>query len=634
MYQTYDEVNKVNLVVCQTQEEVEKEIAELYDYQLVAYDTETDILETWKCQAYGISFCGSFDKAVYIPNRGIDFTSVKKFLMSDVKKIGHNVKFDNNVIWKNFGIDVNNVVADTMLAHYLLDETRGTHGLKQMFSYYFGLEGDKYLKQLVSTQGSMVDLDETYLVYGKDMVSLKDLGTYGAFDAFMTLKLWKEKLESLLNAENLTSLFNLIVMNGSRILTITERVGVKIDIDLLNEKEKQLIEMGNKLYKSCVEELGHDFSPNSVKDLRKILFEERKLTPIKTGKTGPSTDKASLDELAKTDKVAKNIVHYRKINKLRTAYVEGIKKRMDENGILRSSFWIHGTVSGRYSSKDPNLQAMPKNIRDVFIARPGHKFLIGDYDQMELRVLAHYSQDPVMIDLFKRGVDLHSEVAKWAFHIDCPVEDIKRLYNAQRKKAKAINFGVYYGMSAPSLASQIKSSVEEAQRLLDEYFMRFKKVKELIDSVHEFQKQYEHVVNMFGRKRRLKLSNMPVGVNIGHVYRQGFNALIQGTAADIANLSIVLSDLDMIERGIPHVLVFQTHDEIGFEVPEDRVNEAYEIVSDNAVNCLSYIGKEFYCPLKMDVEIKDRWIDKVDSLFGDDFDAWINEINEDEESEQ
>lgn len=470
----------------------------------------------------GVSFSWAKDQAAYLPlytGRGDEtwwkrddvfnaiLDKLEAFLSGPCEKVGQNVKFDAAWIYRCFGIVVKNIVFDTMLAHHLLDEEgRFTcrHGLKPMAKHYLDPKAGMYEKEL---QGALDHYDPVHKRYTE--VDLDILYPYACSDADYTLQLMRI-FEPQLEAQGLLDLFYDVVMPLQRACMLAEIGGMSIDMEKNAELSAMFAAKRAELQPRIYELSGFQFDISSPQQAAEVLYNRLGL-PVQYGKKGQiTTDKSALESLRGMHPVIEPFEEYRSIEKLDSGYVESVRKRIDPvDGKLHPTFLIHGTVTGRLSTEDPNVQNWPRpehggvEIKAMFLAGPDRKIVMADYSQIELRIAAHCSQEPAWVNAFRNGVDIHSQTAHKCYNLTCDVTEVKKLYEEYRSRAKTINFGIIYGMSAWGLAPKLKMDIEEAQAFIDVYFEGLPVLKQWIEDTHALAKLQGFVVNPFGRRRRL-----------------------------------------------------------------------------------------------------------------------------------
>ena len=501
----------------------------LKNVELCSFDIETSHRTAAKSMAGqhdvvvgGISFSWQKDQAAYLPlytGRGSEtwwkrddvfeaiVSKLEAFLGGPCEKVGQNVKFDAAWMHRCFGIVTKNIVFDTMLAHHLLDEEgRLTcrHGLKPMAKYYLDPQADKYEHELKS---ALDHYDPVHKRYTE--VDLDILYPYACSDADYTLQLMKI-FEPQLEAQGLLDLFYDVVMPLQHVCMLAEIGGMPVDMEKNAELSALYAKMREELRPKIYELSGFQFDISSPQQTAEVLYQRLGL-PVQYGKKGNiSTDKDALERLKDAHPVVPFLHEFRSVEKLDSGYVESVRKRIDPvDGKLHPTFLIHGTVTGRLSTEDPNVQNWPRPehggvlIKAMFVSGPGQWIVGSDFGQIELRMAAHCSKEPAWVDAFRAGADVHSQTAIKCYHLDCAVEDVKKLHEEKRSFAKTVNFGILYGMSAYGLAPRLKMEVEEAEAFIAQYFAGLQTLKRWIEVTHELARVQGYVENPFGRRRRL-----------------------------------------------------------------------------------------------------------------------------------
>jgi len=522
----------------------------------------------------------------------------------NIKKVIHNLKFDLKLVWRIVGkypLVNDSSWEDTMIMAYLLDENNSV-GLKRLASRYLNLDGFKYERMVleVGKISNMSSLD-WYIV-----------SQYNCADSFMTYKLYYVLLDKM-KADDLFDLYEKLCRPLLLLLLETEIIGFKLDIDYLKQKRMwyrdKLIELEREMSKI----VGFNFNPRSVKQLRKV-FESLSLSGKidKFGKTGFSTDKNVLAKLSKQGDLVfvDKLLEFKKSQKI-SEFINGLLEKQ-RDGIISTNFLLNGTVTGRLSSREPNLQNLPRGaeVRRAFISRDGCKLVIADFEQIELRVASFYAKDKTMLDIFKSGGDIHSRTAIECFKLNCSEKEVKEKYPDLRVKAKGVNFGILYGLSPKSLAEYINVSIDDAKDYISRYFYLYTGIKDLIDKTRSSVIENEYVENIFGRKRRfLGLKNLvkSKGLNDEEVsshLREAFNFLIQSTAVDICNLSIINVKKGVLENNLDAKLLVQVHDEQIWEVVNSGVERFCSILKSESEEVIG----GFKTPI--DLRICNSWGDK------------------------
>jgi DNA polymerase-1 len=571
-----------------TQGQLTQLIKKLENSDLFAFDTETTSLDYMQAQIVGLSFAiqknaGSDEapwiEAVYLPlthdyidaPKQLDFVEtlakLKPLLENeDHKKVGQNLKYDRSVLL-NHGIELKGIQFDTMLESYIIDST-GKHDMDTLAL--------KYLEHKCISFEEIAGKGKKQLTFNE--ISIKEAAPYAAEDADITLRLHIELYSRLQESETLLTLFNEIELPLLTVLSDIERGGVAIDSELLTaqsvEIAKRLLEIEELAYVAA----GKQFNLSSPKQLQVILFEELELPILKkTPKGAPSTAEEVLVELAETYPLPKLIIEHRGLSKLKSTYTDKLPKMVNEKtGRVHTSYHQAVTVTGRLSSSDPNLQNIPirsaegRRIRQAFIAPQGYKIVAADYSQIELRIMAHLSQDKGLLEAFSQGVDIHKATASEVFSVD--VDDVTI---DQRRSAKAINFGLIYGMSAFGLAKQLNIGRHDAQQYMDKYFNRYPGVLTYMEETRTTAKEQGYVETILGRRLQLPNINSRNGMLKKASERAAINAPMQGTAADIIKKAMIDMAVWVNKQPEGNVqLLMQVHDELIFSIKEDLV-ESY-----------------------------------------------------------
>ncbi|MCK9225245.1 MAG: DNA polymerase I [Candidatus Muirbacterium halophilum] len=558
--------------------------------EIVAFDTETTSLELRNQKIVGLSFCFEETKAFYIPLShfylGVPDQLSRDYVLKNLinvlntkKIIGHNIKFDMLVL-KKYGFDLKPYF-DTSIAHYVLYPESG-HSIDYIAQNMLDVNMKKFT-ELIPRGNTM----ENCIV--------EDAAEYACADADICLRLYNLFEKELLE-KNLASLFYNIEMPLVKILAEMEFKGISLNSAHLNCLEKEFDEKINILQKEIFELSGEEFNIDSPKQLSYILFEKLGLQPLKKIKTGFSTDASVLEKMAIAGiPIAKQLLDYRNATKLLNTYIKQLPEIVDSDNKIHSSFNQTVTTTGRLSSSNPNLQNIPnrswegKEIRKAFIADKGKTLYSFDYSQIELRVLAHISDDKVLIEAFRKGKDVHSITASGIFHVDIAdvTEDMRRV-------AKTVNFGVIYGMNAYGLASRLNIENSEAKNFINSLFEKYTKVAEFIENQHEKVKKDKIVITEFGRIRNLS------GFNKSIVDRMAVNTPVQGTAADIMKIAMI-KVFDKLELAVNKdvSLLIQIHDELVFEI-NDNVKDK-ELIIKNIV-CSMEDCVKLSVPLRVDIK--------------------------------
>ncbi len=585
---------------------------------MCALDTETTSLDSYACDLVGMSFAYDAEHSFYIPlkhvtpERQLDTQLALTLLRplfedAKIKKIGHNIKFDMIVISRAYDrcfpkdslFDASNIsslhwggiFADTMIASYLLDPNTRKHGLKELSQDFLSVHMPTYEE----TAGEYKDFS---------FVPLADAARYASLDAHATWRLYTLLSERLHEAE-LYELFATVEMPLLSVLFIMEYHGVLIDEawfqELKDKFQHELAQLEKKIY----QESGEEFLISSTQQLSRILFEKMGIPPLKKTKTGFSTDSEVLEELKEKYEIAAHLVEYRTLNKLLGTYVLVLPNlRKEFSGRIHTSFNQTIAATGRLSSTDPNLQNIPirtewgRELRRGFIAQKGYFLMSADYSQIELRLLAHFSQDPVLIDWFTHELDVHTMTATQIFHVT-----ESEVSPEMRRKAKIVNFGLIYGMTPFGLAKSLGISQGEARSYIDAYFERFPNVQTYFDSVVEHAKEVGYVSTLFGRKRQIVDINSRNPAVFSHARREAINTPLQGSNADIIKKAMIDIDLELKRRGLVSALILQVHDELVLEVLESELDEVKELVKSHMEGAVS-----LSVPLTVEVGVGLNWL--------------------------
>ncbi|RUA27887.1 MAG: DNA polymerase I [Bacteroidetes bacterium] len=566
------------------------------------FDTETTDLEPTDAELVGLAFSYVAGEAYYVPfpadqkeaqKIADEFKEVLE--NEDITKIGQNLKYDIQVM-RNYGVRVKGKMFDTMLAHYLLDpETR--HNMDVMAENYLNyspvsitdLIGKKGVRQ-----GNMRD------------VPVEDVVEYAGEDADITLQL-KHILEKEIKENNLESLLHDVEEPLSYVLAEMEYEGVKIDKDALAKMSKELEKAALEAQEKIFELAGQEFNIASPKQLGEILFDKMKLVdkPKKT-KTGQyATGEEILSKLANEHEIADKILEFREYQKLKSTYVDALPKLISKkDGRVHTDYRQAVAATGRLSSNNPNLQNIPirtekgRLIRKAFVPRDeNYQLMAADYSQIELRIMAAFSQDEAMMEAFKNGRDIHATTAAKVFGVD--LEDVDP---GMRRKAKEVNFGIIYGISAFGLAQNLNISRTEASDIIKAYFKEFPKVHDYMEKVKEEARANEYVTTILGRKRWLRDINSRNQTIRGFAERNAINAPIQGSAADMIKIAMINIQKWMEKENLKSKMIMQVHDELIFDAHKDEIDKLKDKVVDLMKNAM-----ELDVPMEIGVGIADNW---------------------------
>ena len=571
-----------------------------------AFDTETTSLDYMKARVVGISFAIKPGLAAYVPfahdypgapdqlDEATVLGDIRPLLESDrIEKIGQNLKYDAHVL-ANHGIALKGIAEDTMLESYVLDSTQ-RHNMDDMALRLLGRQ-TIHFEDIAGKGAKQLTFNE---------IALEEAGPYAAEDADITLQL-HEKLSAMLAKEPaLQSVYKEIELPLLSVLLKIERHGVMVDIDMLAKQSRQLAERMHELEQQAYEEAGEVFNLASPKQLGTILFEKLKIPAKKKTKTGQySTAEDVLQELAEEYLLPKIILEHRSVAKLKSTYTDKLPQQINpETGRVHTSYNQTVAATGRLSSTDPNLQNIPvrteegRRIRQAFVAPKGYRMLAADYSQVELRIMAHLSGDKALLKAFAEGVDIHRATAAEVFGI--PLDEVEP---EQRRAAKAINFGLIYGMSAFGLAKQLGIGRMEAQDYIDVYFARYPGVKAYMDRTREQARERGYVETVFGRRLYLPEINSRNGQRRQYAERTAINAPMQGTAADIIKRAMIAVDHALEKSRLDAHVVMQVHDELVVEVKAGDVEALADLVRTEMEQ-----AAELKVPLVVGIGIGDNW---------------------------
>ena len=557
-----------------TESDLNRWVDKLNQAKLFALDTETDNLDYMAANLVGISFAFENGEAAYLPLQ-LDYLGAPKTLEKTtalallkpilenpaIQKVGQNFKYDLTIFARN-GIDVQGVAFDTMLESYVLNST-GRHNMDDLAKRYLG-------HQTISFE-EIAGKGKNQLTFNQ--IPLEKAAEYAAEDADVTMKLQQVLWEKLSKEPTLKKLFKEMELPLLGVLSRMERRGVLIDSDALFLQSNEIANRLSELEEQAYVLAGQPFNLASTKQLQEILFDKLGLPVIqKTPKGAPSTNEEVLEELAFSHELPKVLVEHRGLSKLKSTYTDKLPQMVNpQTGRVHTSYHQAVTATGRLSSSDPNLQNIPirneegRRIRQAFIAREGFTVVAADYSQIELRIMAHLSQDQGLINAFTQGKDIHRSTAAEIFGVS-----LDEVTSEQRRNAKAINFGLIYGMSAFGLSRQLGIGRADAQSYMDLYFKRYPGVQTFMHDIREKAKAQGYVETLFGRRLYLPDINSSNGMRRKAAERVAINAPMQGTAADIIKRAMI--QLDQKLQNDPDIaMIMQVHDELVFEVRSEKV---------------------------------------------------------------
>ncbi len=592
-----------NYKLVENQEDLKKLCDYFFTKQILSLDTETTSTSAIDAELVGLSFAVKEFEAFYVPipaNReeALQIVNIFKPLYEDPKilKVGQNLKYDLEVL-RNYGIELKGKMWDTMIAHYLIQpELR--HNMDYMAEIYLNYQ--------------TIHIDELIGPKGKNQKSMRSLlpsqvYEYAAEDADITLRL-KNKLEPELKKYDCEKLFYEIEMPLMPVLAEMEMNGVCLDTQSLAETSKQFTNRMNEIEARIFELAGQQFNIASPKQVGEILFDKLKIVEkAKKTKTGQYvTSEEVLQQLKNKHEIVADILEHRGLKKLIGTYIDALPKLINPStGHIHTSFNQTITATGRLSSSDPNLQNIPirgedgKEIRKAFIPEPGCLFFSADYSQIELRVMAHLSQDPQMIEVFREGKDLHAATAANIYKK--PIAEVTR---DERTKSKRANFGIIYGITVFGLAERLDIPRDEAKMLINGYFETFPQVHNYMEKSKEVARQQGYVTTLFGRRRYLPDINSHNATVRGFAERNAINAPIQGTAADIIKVAMIHIFQRFKAEGIKSKMILQVHDELNFSVLPEEKEKVEQIVIEEMQNAF-----QMAVPLVADSGFGDNWLE-------------------------
>ncbi|AZD64010.1 DNA polymerase I [Pseudomonas chlororaphis] len=591
-------------------------LEKLKNAKLFAFDTETTGIDAQQAQLVGLSFAVQANEAAYIPlthsyigapeqlDRDTVLRALKPILEDPNKlKVGQHAKFDMNILAncaiggdQASGITVRGVAFDTMLESYVLNSTATRHDMDSL--------AEKYLGHTTVSFQDIAGKGAKQLTF--DQIALEQAGPYAAEDADVTLRLHQVLHEKLAAIPSLASVLSDIEMPVVPVLARIERQGALVDADLLRV---QSIELGDKmveLEREAFEIAGEEFNLGSPKQLGVILYDKLGLPVLKkTAKGQPSTAEEVLAKLAEDDyPLPKVLMQYRSMSKLKSTYTDRLPEQINpRTGRIHTSYHQAVASTGRLSSSDPNLQNIPvrtaegRRIRQAFIAPPGYKLLAADYSQIELRIMAHLSRDEGLLNAFRNNLDVHTATAAEVFKVE-----LKDVSSDQRRSAKAINFGLIYGMGAQKLGKDIGVDTKTAKAYIDTYFARYPGVREYMDRTRAQAAEQGYVETLFGRRLYLPEINSNKPQERAGAERTAINAPMQGTAADIIKKAMVAVDNWLAISGLDAKVILQVHDELVLEVREDLVDQVSEEIRGHMSKAAT-----LDVPLLVEVGVGSNW---------------------------
>ncbi|AEE20984.1 MAG: DNA polymerase I [Paraglaciecola chathamensis] len=599
---------KANYHTILTQDALDDWLKKLHNAALFAFDTETTSLNYMQAELVGMSFCIEEGEAAYLPlahdyadaPEQLDRDSVLalfKPLLEDKNKakVGQHLKYDKNVL-ANYDINLQGIAYDTMLESYVLDSVATRHDMDSLAQHYLGLStvhfediAGKGAKQLTFNQ-----------------IPLEQAAHYAAEDADITLRLHNHIWKKLNQSPELASVLSEIEVPLATVLAKMEQFGVLIDSQKLGQQSQDLASRILQLENEVHILAGEEFNLGSTKQLQEILFKKLDLPVLKkTPKGAPSTSEEVLQELALTYPLPKLLMEFRVLSKLKNTYTDKLPKMINQrSGRVHTSYHQAITATGRLSSTEPNLQNIPirteqgRRVRQAFIPRPGYKIVAADYSQIELRIMAHLSQDKGLLKAFSQGKDIHTATAAEVFNVS-----LEEVTTEQRRNAKAINFGLIYGMSAFGLSKQLNVSRQDAQHYMDLYFERYPGVLKYMEDARVVAKEKGYVSTVFGRRLYLPDINASNGLRRKGAERAAINAPMQGTAADIIKKAMLKVDawIDTLPNDQTR-MIMQVHDELIFEIKEQNVESDKNTIVDLMEKAVS-----LDVPLIVEAGVGENW---------------------------
>lgn len=574
--------------------------------ELVCFDTETTSLDPMLAKLVGMSFSVEAGSAAYLPlmhdyfdapqqlNFNETLARVKPILENPaIKKVGQNLKYDQHVL-ANHAIQLNGIAHDTLLQSYVF-ESHKSHGMDALSERHLGISTITF-EEVAGKGAKQVSFNQ---------VTVEVAAEYAAEDADITLQLHQAMYPQIAADKKLDYIYSQIEMPVSEILFTIERNGVLIDANMLNIQSNEigmkLVALENQAYELA----GQPFNLGSPKQLQEILFGKLGIKPLKKTPSGtPSTDEDVLQELALDYPLPKVLLEYRGLAKLKSTYSDKLPRMINPTtGRVHTSYNQAVAITGRLASSDPNLQNIPvrsaegRRIREAFIAPKGSVIVSADYSQIELRIMAHLSQDKGMLDAFANNEDIHRATAAEIFGVERENVD-----NEQRRYAKVINFGLIYGMSAFGLAQNLNIERSAAQNYIERYFARYPGVREYMQNTREIAKQQGYVETYFGRRLWVPEINSPNGTRRAGAERAAINAPMQGTAADLIKLAMIAVDKWLKDEKLQSKLIMQVHDELVLEVPENEL----QLVKQRLPELMQHVAK-LDVPLLAEVGVGHNW---------------------------
>jgi DNA polymerase I len=598
---------KSSYEIIYTAAQLDNWLQQLEQAKLFAFDTETTSLEYMNAEIVGMSFALAPGKAAYLPMAHdydnaptqLDLATVLKKLKPllenpAILKVGHNIKYDMEVL-ANHGINLQGIAYDTMLHSYILDSSINNHGMDALALKFLSWRTISY-DDVAGKGAKQISFNQ---------VTVEKAAAYAAEDADVTLQLHLKLWPRLAKEAGLKHVYENIEMQLIPVLARMERHGVFVDGLKLQTQSLELETRLLEIEKDAYAEAGMAFNINSPKQLQEVLFDKLQLPVLQKTPTGqPSTADPVLQELALEYLLPKLIIEYRSLSKLITTYTKKLPEQINQKtGRIHTSYNQTGAATGRLSSSDPNLQNIPvrmaegRRIRQAFLAPEGYKIVSADYSQIELRIMSHISQDPALLKAFERNLDIHQATAAEVLGI--PLEQVT---SEQRRSAKAINFGIIYGMSAFGLAKQLGIDRHEAQDYIDRYFARYPRIKQYMENTRATAHSKGYVETLSGRRLYLPDINSSQIMRQKGAERAAINAPLQGTAADIIKRAMISLDQWLLTEKVDAKMIMQVHDELVFEVAEHEVSQVMDIIRQHMMD-----AAQLKVPLLVSIGVGDNW---------------------------
>ena len=592
--------------VVQSQAQLDSMIAAIEETGSFTFDTETTDLDAMRAQLAGLSFAIAPGRAWYIPvghreGQQLPLESVLAavrplFESPDIAKCAHNANYDMTVL-ANHGVRFANVDFDTMIAAHLLGRSYNQLGLKDLSLNELGHEMTN-IKELIGSGRKQITFDQVDITAAAD---------YAAADADITFRL-RDVFEPQLERDNLRGLMDDTELALLPVLVTMQRHGIKMDSGVLHEMSADLYRQTEQIKSDIYQSVGHEVNLDSPKQLSDLLFAELGLPKTRRTKTGYSTDANALEGLKGIHPVVDGILEYRQVSKLKSTYVDALPDMVNPHtGRVHTSYNQTGSATGRISSSDPNLQNIPirtelgRQVRRAFVAdgAPDWQLFSADYSQIELRVLAHLSQDSGLLEAFRRGEDIHASTASLMFEV--PINEVD---SEMRRIAKVLNFGVIYGLSPHGISQQTGFTREQGREFIDTYFAKYPGISDYLETVKAQARADQYVETALGRRRYLPEINSPNFNTRGGAERMAINMPIQGTAADIMKLAMVRVQRRLDAEEMQTKMLLQVHDELVFETPREELDALRDLVFDEMPAAMS-----LDVTLKVDAKWADNWGD-------------------------